>query len=122
MISTFAQRMWTMGSPTLPSRKCRSRTPATRSMLRTHAGPAFTMRFMALTPFPKMAAPRARGRTTLYGGERVVTRGRALLDMAAPLAQGSHRDALAYSVKGGALVVRLRDGVSTGLARRAQFV
>jgi malate synthase len=55
-------------------------------------------------------------------GERVVARGRALLDMAAPLAQGSHRDAFAYSVEGGALVVRLRDGVSTGLARRAQFV
>ena len=55
-------------------------------------------------------------------GERVVARGRALLDITAPLAQGSHRDALAYSVEGGALVVRLRDGVSTGLARRAQFV
>src|SRR5262252_3226054 len=55
-------------------------------------------------------------------GERVVARGRALLDMAAPLAQGSHRDTLAYSVEGGALVVRLRNGVSTGLARRAQFV
>src|SRR6516164_5041524 len=48
-------------------------------------------------------------------GERVVARGRALLDMAAPLAQGSHRDALAYSVERGALVVRLRDGASTDL-------
>ncbi|MFZ2080240.1 MAG: malate synthase G, partial [Xanthobacteraceae bacterium] len=55
-------------------------------------------------------------------GERVVARGRALLDMAAPLAQGSHRDALVYSVESGALVVRLRDGGSTDLARRAQFV
>src|SRR5438034_6865167 len=55
-------------------------------------------------------------------GERVVARGRALLDMAAPLAQGSHRDALAYSVKGGALVVRLRTGACTGLARPTQFV
>jgi malate synthase len=55
-------------------------------------------------------------------GERVVARGRALLDMAAPLAQGSHRGALVYSVEGGALVARLRDGVSTDLARRAQFV
>jgi malate synthase len=54
-------------------------------------------------------------------GERVVARGRALLDMAAPLVQGSHRDALAYSVERGALVVRLRDGPSTDLARRAQF-
>jgi malate synthase len=55
-------------------------------------------------------------------GRRVVARGRALLDMAAPLAQGSHRDALGYAVEGGALVVRLEDGVSTGLARQAQFV
>jgi malate synthase len=55
-------------------------------------------------------------------GERVVARGRALLDIAVPLAQSSHRDALAYSVEGGALVVRLRNGASTGLARPAQFV
>ena len=55
-------------------------------------------------------------------GERVVARGRALLDMAAPLTQGSHRDALAYSVEGGALVVRLRNGACTGLARPTQFV
>jgi malate synthase len=55
-------------------------------------------------------------------GERVVARGRALLDMAAPLAQGSHRDALVYSVGGGALVVRMRNGASTGLARPDQFV
>jgi malate synthase len=55
-------------------------------------------------------------------GERVVARGRAVLDMAAPLAQGSHRDALAYSVEDGALVVRLRNGVCTGLARPIQFV
>jgi malate synthase len=55
-------------------------------------------------------------------GERVITRGRALLDTAVPLAQGSHQDALAYSVEGSALVVRLRDGACTGLARAQQFV
>jgi malate synthase len=55
-------------------------------------------------------------------GERVVARGRALLDMAAPLAQGSHRGALVYSVGGGALVVRMRNGASIGLARPDQFV
>src|SRR5215472_5782117 len=55
-------------------------------------------------------------------GERVVARGRALLDMAAPLAQGSHRDALAYSVEGGHLVVRLRNGTCTRLARPALFL
>ena len=55
-------------------------------------------------------------------GERVVARGRALLDKAVQLGQGSHRDVLVYSVEGGALFVRLRDGACTGLARPAQFV
>src|SRR5215472_4427499 len=36
-------------------------------------------------------------------GARVIKRVRALLDDATPLAQGSHHDALAYSVRGGAL-------------------
>src|SRR5215469_16020371 len=55
-------------------------------------------------------------------GERVVARGRALLDMAAPLAQGSHRDACAYTLEGGALIVRLGSGACTMLARPTQFV
>ena len=55
-------------------------------------------------------------------GERVIARGRALLDTASPLAQGSHCDALGYSVDNGALVVRLKDGAATCLARQAQFV
>jgi malate synthase len=55
-------------------------------------------------------------------GKRVIKRGRALLDSPVPLAQGSHHDALAYSVDGGALVVRLRDGAWTGLAWVQQFV
>ncbi len=55
-------------------------------------------------------------------GERVIKRARALLDAAVPLAQGSHHDAHAYSVEGGALVVRLSDGRCTGLTRAPQFV
>jgi malate synthase len=55
-------------------------------------------------------------------GERVVARGRALLDVAVQLGQGSHRDVLAYSVDGDALVVRLGNGASTALARPEQFV
>jgi malate synthase len=55
-------------------------------------------------------------------GERVIRRARALLDTAVPLAQGSHHHALAYSVEGGSLVVRLRDGACTGLVRTRQFV
>jgi malate synthase len=55
-------------------------------------------------------------------GERVVARGRALLDMAVPLAQGTHRDALTYSVQDGALVAWLHSGTRAGLARPTQFV
>jgi malate synthase len=55
-------------------------------------------------------------------GKRVIARGRALLDVAVPLAHSSHADALAYSVERGALLVQLRNGISTALARPAQFV
>jgi malate synthase len=55
-------------------------------------------------------------------GQRVVARGRALLDVAVPLAQGSHRDASIYSVEDAALLVRLRDGTRTSLVQSTQFV
>ena len=46
---------------------------------------------------------------------------RQVLDRAAPLASGSHKDALGYSVDGGKLSVKTAAG-STGLADAAQFV
>src|SRR5438874_10876152 len=55
-------------------------------------------------------------------GERVVARGRAMLDESVPLAHGSHRDVISYLVEGTNLLARLGDGTSTGLARPAQFV
>jgi malate synthase len=64
-------------------------------------------------------------RTSTYNqirGERVVARGRATIDEAVPLACGSHRDVVSYSVEGANLVVALRDGTDTGLAWPAQFV
>jgi malate synthase len=45
-----------------------------------------------------------------------------MLDETVPLARGSHRDVDSYSVEGVNLLVRLRDGTSTGLAQPAQFV
>src|SRR5262245_43702457 len=62
-------------------------------------------------------------RTSTYNkirGERVVARVRAMLDETVPLARGSHRDVVSYSVEGANLVARLRDGTS-GLAQPAQF-
>ncbi len=59
-------------------------------------------------------------------GDRVIARARVVLDQAAPLASGSHADAVAYSVKGGKLVVKLKPGSNakgvSGLADPAQFV
>ncbi|MBL0405396.1 malate synthase G [Microvirga aerilata] len=54
-------------------------------------------------------------------GAKVVARAREVLDQAAPLAGGSHRDAASYAIQGGALIVKLQDG-ETGLADPAQLV
>ncbi|MEJ0002717.1 MAG: malate synthase G [Pararobbsia sp.] len=54
-------------------------------------------------------------------GQRVVARGRVLLDQAAPLAGGSHADATGYAVKGGKLEVTTAKGV-LALSNPAQFV
>jgi len=59
-----------------------------------------------------------RGRAGAYNpvrGAAVIARGRELLDLAAPLEDGSHADARAYRVRDGALVVELADGAETGL-------
>ena len=55
-------------------------------------------------------------------GAKVVARAREVLDQAAPLAGGSHKDAAGYAIQGGALIVKLRDGGETGLADPAQLV
>lgn len=53
-------------------------------------------------------------------GEAVIARARAVLDQAAPLAQGSHADATGYTVDNGQLVVTLKQG-STTLKDPSQF-
>ncbi|HZB62674.1 MAG TPA: malate synthase G, partial [Microvirga sp.] len=55
-------------------------------------------------------------------GAKVVARAREVLDGAAPLAKGSHKNVKAYSIQGDALIVRLGDGGETGLSDPAQFV
>ncbi len=49
-------------------------------------------------------------------GNRVIEWARALLDDAAPLVSGSHRDATVYAIQDQKLVVRLQNGETTGLA------
>ena len=53
-------------------------------------------------------------------GNLVIARARAFLDQAAPLANGSHVDAIAYKVVGGALQVQLKSG-SSALFDPAKF-
>jgi malate synthase len=55
-------------------------------------------------------------------GAKVIDYARHVLDRVAPLKQGSHLDSTGYRIEAGALVVTLRSGGITGLARPAQFV
>ena len=47
---------------------------------------------------------------------------RAFLDEAAPLASGSHVDAIGYRIEAGKLLVSLKNGSSTGLQNAAQLI
>jgi malate synthase len=55
-------------------------------------------------------------------GQKVIDFARGVLDQAAPLATGSHRDATGYRVEGGRLAVALKGGTTTALADPAAFV
>jgi malate synthase len=54
-------------------------------------------------------------------GAHVIAYARQVLDEAAPLAQGSYADAAGFAVADGKLVVSLKDGGTTGLAKPEQF-
>ena len=54
-------------------------------------------------------------------GAKVIAFARQVLDQAAPLATGSHKDATAYRVEGGVLLVSTAVG-DTGLADTSQFI
>ena len=55
-------------------------------------------------------------------GAKVIEYCRYVLDRTAPLKQGSHVDSVAYRVEGGKLLVTLKGGATTGLAKPAQFL
>ncbi len=54
-------------------------------------------------------------------GAKVIERGRELLDLVAPLSEGSHTEATLYSIEGGELVVSLHGGAHARLADPAGF-
>ncbi|MEL7155438.1 MAG: malate synthase G [Actinomycetota bacterium] len=54
-------------------------------------------------------------------GERVIAWARAFLDEVVPLADGSHADAVAYTVANGAVIVTRSEGATTGLADPDRF-
>ena len=54
-------------------------------------------------------------------GAKVIDYARHVLDRCAPLAKGSHVDSTGYRVEAGALVVSLKNGSRSGLAKPAQF-
>ena len=66
-------------------------------------------------------ATRGGGYNPVRGG-KVIEFANGFLNQMAPLANGSHADVTAYTVRDGALVVTLADGSETGLADRDKFV
>lgn len=54
-------------------------------------------------------------------GAKAIEYGRTLLDQAAPLAKGSHHDAIQYTIDNGQLQVRLNDDSDISLANTAQL-
>lgn len=67
-----------------------------------------------------VGTPGAKGYDPVRGAA-VIAKGREVLDQSAPLAAGSHKDSVGYSIVGGSLAVALTDGSVTGLADPAQF-
>ena len=66
-------------------------------------------------------AEKGRGYNPVRGA-KVIEFARNLLDGSAPLASGSHKDAVQYQVAGGKLVVKLQNGDVTGLKDESGFV
>jgi malate synthase len=71
---------------------------------------------------PEDGAATRSGGYNKARGARVIARARELLDRAAPLAEASHSEAVAYSVEDGMLFARLKSGHTTPLARPEGFV
>ena len=66
-------------------------------------------------------AEKGRGYNPVRGA-KVIAFGRDHLDLAAPLASGSHKDSTQYAIKNGQLAVTLADGSEVALAEPEKFL
>ncbi len=66
-------------------------------------------------------AEKSKGYNAVRGA-KVINYARHVLDRTAPLKSGSHVDSVGYSVQRGDLVVKLKDGTSSRLADKKQFI
>ena len=66
-------------------------------------------------------AEKGKGYNILRGN-KVIAFGRAFLDQAVPLENGSHVDASAYRIEGGKLSVALKGGTASGLRNEDQLI
>ncbi len=70
---------------------------------------------------PETDGAERAGKYNPVRGAKVIAKARETLDLAAPLARGSHVDSTGYAVEGGALSVTLKDGSETGLKDPNKF-
>ena len=85
------------------------------------AGAAFMMHSMEQMLFQKVRVQKRGKGYNPIRGRKVIEFGRELLDTAAPLASGSHKETTSYQVLENSLAISLKDGSITSLKEPEKF-